>query len=260
MPTTNGRIRAPGRRPGPPCGVRSLVAVLAFAMAACKPAAPQVGARADPALVSQLAQARTEAAQARLDQGQPERAFELLVSALETDPSCAAARALVESLLAETVWSLPVLEIPHTLPVEQVAFSAPSTLWVSLGGDARTTVRWNLETLRVGAVMFPAKEGMTRGLVFDPRRRSVVVGRGPVNLLCDASTLKPIRDLGPLPDAATPEAVIAFSPDGLLVAHPSVAEGKTIWHLRDRATGETVRSAEAVARSRPRWTARGCGC
>ena len=227
--------------------MRSLIAVLAFAVAACKPAAPQAGARADPALVSQLAQARTEAAQARLDQGQPERAFELLVSALETDPSCEAARALVESLLAETVWSLPVLEIPHTLPVEQVAFSAPSTLWVSLGGDARTTVRWDLETLRVGAVMFPAKEGMTRGLVFDATRRSVVVGRGPVNLLCDASTLKPIRDLGPLPDAATPEAVIAFSPDGLLVAHPSVAEGKTIWHLRDRATGETVRSAEAVA-------------
>ena len=237
-----------------------LVSLLALAapVSGCKPSAKTAGKTAlltVTALVSQLADARIDAAKTKLDQKRPDEALALLVSALKADPASEEARALAESILSETAWNLPTLTLDHPLPIDQVAFAAPSSLWVSLGGKTNTTVRWNLETLQIEAVLFPAKDCKTRSLVFDPGHRSVVIGRGPVTLLCNAQTLKPVRDLGVLPDFLTPSAVIVFSRDGLLVAHPGFVSEKDrsiIWHLRDAASGEIIRSSDPLAADAPR--------
>lgn len=201
-------------------------------------------------LVSQLAGARIDAARTKLEQRRPDEALALLVSALKAEPASQEARGLAETILKETVWNFPALTLDHPFSIEQLAVAGPSALWVSLGGTANTTVRWNLEKLQIQSVLFPVAGHQARSLVFDPGHQSVVVERGPVTLLCNARTLKPIRDLGALPDFLTPSAVIVFSPDGLLMAHPGFLSEKdhsVVWHLRDTSTGEIIRSSEPLA-------------
>jgi len=223
----------------------------------CKPSresAQKPAVQIAPDLVSQLAGARIDAAKTKLEQRRPDHALALLVSALRADPASGEARALVEKILRETVWNLPTLTLAHPLPIDQIASSGPSALWVSLGGKCNTTVRWNLETLQIENVLFPAADCATRSLTFDPGHQSVVVERGPVTLLCNAQTLKPIRDLGVLPDFLTSSAVIAFSSDGLLMAHPNYVSEKDhsiVWQLRDTASGQIIRSSEPLATSAP---------
>ena len=79
--------------------------------------------------------------------------------------------------------------------------------------------------LRIDSVLFPLHDAVARSLVVDPTGRRLVIERAGVLLLCDAQTLKPLRDLGKLPQAATPSSVIVFSADGLLLAHPMLTEG-----------------------------------
>ena len=222
-----------------------LVALVPNCKPSGKPARASVGE-----LVSQLAGARIDAAKSQLEQKRPDEALALLVSALKAEPASQEARDLAETILKETVWNFPALTLDHPLPIEQLAVAGPSSLWVSLGGKTNTTVRWNLETLQIESVLFPVAGHPTRSLVFDPGHQSVVVERGPVTLLCNARTLKPIRDLGALPDFLTPSAVIVFSPDGLLMAHPGFLSEKdhsVVWHLRDSSTGEIIRSSEPLA-------------
>ena len=214
----------------------------------CKPPAKSSSETVDE-LVSQLAGARIDAARTQLDLKRPDAALALLVSALQAEPSSQEARDLAESILKETVWNFRALTLPHPSPIEQINSAGPSSLWVSLGGKTNTTVRWNLETPEIESVLFPVAAQATRSLVFDPGHRSVVVERGSVTLLCNAKTLKPIRDLGPLPDFLTPSAVIVFSKDGLLMAHPGFLSEKDhsiIWHLRDTSTGEIIRTSEPL--------------
>ena len=214
----------------------------------CKPPAKSSSETVDK-LFSQLAGARIDAARTQLDLKRPDAALALLVSALQAEPSSQEARDLAESILKETVWNFPALTLPHPSPIEQINSAGPSSLWVSLGGKTNTTIRWNLETPEIESVLFPVAAQATRSLVFDPGHRSVVVERGPVTLLCNAKTLKPIRDLGPLPDFLMPSAVIVFSKDGLLMAHPGFLSEKDhsiIWHLRDTSTGEIIRTSEPL--------------
>ncbi len=228
--------------------------------AGCKPAEKPVG-KSPPALTAsnselleQLTAARLDAARSKREQHRPDEALALLVSSLHADPASEETRALAESILKETVWNLPVLALDHAMPIEQIAFAAPSTLWVSLGGKTNTTARWNLDALRIESVLFPAKNGKTRSLIFDETRRRVVIERDAVTLLCDAQTLKPIRELGAPPDFLTPSATVVFSRDGLLAAHPARASDKDspiIWHLRDAATGEILRSTEPAPNAAP---------
>ncbi len=234
---------------------------MAMVVSGCKPPTKQVEMPAtpvtsvEPVLVSQLADARIDAAKAKLDLKRPDEALALLVSALKADPASQEARDLTAKILRETVWNLPELTLDLPLPIAQLASAGPSALWVSHGGSSNTTVRWDLETLQIESILFPAADCETRSLVFDPGHRSVVVERGPVTLLCDARTLKPIRDLGPLPDFLTPSAVIVFSPDGLLMAHPGFVSEKDrslVWHLRDAASGELIRSSGPFALTEPR--------
>ena len=199
------------------------------------------------AFLTQLADARIDTAKVKLEQNRPDEALPLLVSALKGDPGSKEARELVGVILGETTWSFPELTLQHSMPVDQLATAGPSSLWVSLNGKSNTTVRWNLDSLKIESVLFPTNGGSTRSLVFDSIHRSVVVERKSVILLCDARTLKPIRDLGSLPAEFTPSAVIVFSEDGLLMAHPAYVSGKDrswVWHIRDSATGEIIRSTE----------------
>ncbi|MES2923621.1 MAG: hypothetical protein V4819_18845 [Verrucomicrobiota bacterium] len=240
-----------------------LAALLAagVALSGCKPPPKPVEKAAapvpviDPAIVSQLADARIDAAKAKLEQQRPDEALALLVSALKADPASREARDMAATILRETVWNLPEVTLAHPMPIEQINSAAPSSLWVSLGGETNTTVRWDLAALRIENVLFPAANCRTRSLVFDSGHRSVVVERGPVTLLCNAETLKPVRDLGALPDFLTPSAAVVFSPEGLLLAHPGFVSDKDhslVWRIRDAASGELIRSSDPLTDDAPR--------
>jgi hypothetical protein len=195
----------------------------------------------------QLADARIDTAKAILSQNRPDEALSLLVTALKDDPTSEEALTLADVILSETTWSYPEIALQHPMPVDQLATSGPSSLWVSLDGKNNTTVRWNLDTLKIESVLFPTVGGPTRSLVFDPTHRSVVVERKSLMLLCDAKSLKPIRDLGSLPEDLTPSSVIVFTQDGLLMAHPACVSGEDksiVWQIRDTATGEIIRTTE----------------
>ncbi len=253
MPSQNSRSSTARFRS---CVILPLV--LGGLIQGCKPPPKPVMANPavviEPALVSQLADARIDAAKAKLEQRRPDEALALLISALKTYPAAQEARDMAETILRETVWNLPEATLDHRLPIDQIHFAAPASLWVSLGGEINTTVRWNLETLRIESVLFPAANCKTRSLVFDAGHRSVVVERGPVSLLCNAETLKPIRDLGSLPEDLTPTAVIVFSPDGLLLAHPGSAsenDPPRVWQIRDAASGEIIRASDPLTEAAP---------
>lgn len=223
----------------------------------CKPPPQVVEKSATPSEStsgSPLADARTDAAKALLAANQPDQALALLVAALQADPAAVEARAMAAGILKETVWNLPELTLDHPQPVEQISFSAPSSLWVSLAGRTNTTVRWNLESQHIESVLFPVTNCHTRSLTYDPAHRSVVIERGPVTLLCNAATLKPIGELGTVPNFLTPSAVIVFSADGLLLAHPywvSEKDHAIVWNVRDAATGQLIRASEPTAADAP---------
>lgn len=229
------------------------MAVIAAGASSCKPP-PKAAAPAAPAtpeapaeLVQQLSGARIDTAKIRLQQQDPGQALALLVSALKADPASEEARRLIGKILAETSWSLPEITLDHGSVIEQIAFSAPSTLWVSHGGKTNTSVRWDLGNLKIESVLFPTAGVATRSLTFDPGQRVVVIQRGTVTLLCDARTLKPIRAIENPPDFLTHSAVIVFSDEGLLLAHPAFAsetDRSIVWHLRDTATGEVIRTSD----------------
>lgn len=239
------------------------LAALAITLGAChkKPAAA-AGHAAAAAAVSpvarQLAVARLDAARSRIATHARDEALALLVAALKADPDCSGAATLIRQVLAETAWSIPVASINHPWPVEQLAFAAPASLWVSLAEPRpdgfNTTVLWNTDALKMEGVLFPARGATTRQLVLGHNSHALVVQRGSgplaVTLLCDAKSLRPICDLGPLPPGLTPQAVIATSANGLLIAHPgpaSAADPRLVWRIRDAATGGVVRSSEPLA-------------
>lgn len=230
----------------------------ALALSACKPPPETTKSPPPPApipresapeLASRLAGAWIDAAKAKLTQLRPDEALGLLVAALRADPASEEARNLAATILAETSWNFPVLTWDYQLPVQQIALHG-TDLWVSLGGTANTTVRWDLNTLEISSLLFPTDSSETRSLTFDNHHRWAVIERGGVTLLCDARTLKPIRDLGKLPEFLTPAAVVTFSSDSLLLAQPTsdaIDPTRIIWHLRDAATGEIIRSSEPAS-------------
>ena len=69
---------------------------------------------------------------------------------------------MIAETLAKTRWHLPEITLDHRQPIDHLHFAAPSSLWVSLSGEANTTVRWNLESLKIEATLFPIKESETR--------------------------------------------------------------------------------------------------
>jgi hypothetical protein len=221
-----------------------------------------------PDLRADLAKVRMDLTNQAVTRKAPEEALPLLVSAMEADPSCGEALAMASGILQSTRWFLPEVSISHAgLTIDHVELDNASSLWVALslddGADLRssvqTVVKWNLETLRIENVLFPVRGNETSCMLFDPGHRYAVIKRSYTSsddtvLLCDAQTLKPIRNLGPLPDFLTPSAVIVFSADGLLLAHPTYVSDKDrsiIWHLRDTQTGEIIRTSSPTPPDKP---------
>jgi hypothetical protein len=209
----------------------------------------------EPGLARQLALARVDAATTWLREHAPDRALATAVAALTSDPECAEAAALARRILAETQWNLPALEFRHELPVTQVVCSPPESLWVGLAEATAegvgTAVRWNTAGMKLESVLFPATGMPSRSMVLGDKDRTLVVQRGPgskaVELLCDAQSLRPIREVEPLPDGLTGPAVTVSSANGLLLARPGVGEdGQGVWQIRDAATGEIIRSSEPL--------------
>ena len=232
---------------------------LVICLSECKPSQKAVSTTVpavaiDIDLAVELAGARIDGAKTKLEQNRPDEALALLISALKADPASAEGRSMLETILSETVWNLPILTIDHQLPIKHLAVDEGHSLWVSLGGEVNTTVRWNLGTLQVENVLFPANKCETRSLTFDIRHQWAVIERDGVTLLCNAQTLKPICDLGTLPPALTPSSVVVFSPDGLLIAHPeyvSESDHSIVWQVRDSASGQIIRTSDAVATDAP---------
>ena len=223
---------------------------------------------AAPDLRKDLAMARVDLAKQAIARRAPEEALPLLVAAMEADPSCGEAVSMASGILLSTRWFLPDTSIDlRPFHVDHIELDTASSLWVAvtvndgfdLKSSVQTVVKWNLETLRIENVLFPVRGNETSCMLFDPGHRYAVIKRSYVSsddtvLLCNAQTLKPIRNLGPLPDFLTPSAVIVFSADGLLLAHPTHVSDKDrsiIWHLRDTQTGEIIRTSSPSPPDKP---------
>jgi len=204
--------------------------------------------------VSELAAAKAALAKAQLALAEEkistcrwEEAISLLTSATQTDPANEEAQTLLGQLTAQTVRFVESLSIAFGMPVEHLAVSEGS-LFVSLAGESNTLVRWNIAQRRIENVLFPSQGEHTRSLTLSPDGRFLVLERGGVTLLCHADTLKPIADIGYLPENFTPSAAIVFSPDGLLLGHPTLNHDKAIvWQITDCMTGEILRTSSPVS-------------
>jgi len=180
-----------------------------------------------------------------LEKNQKPEALLLLVASLEADPAFSESFLLMRDLLAETRWPYPVARVDAGIPVDHFAGHGNS-LWTSVAEPEGFTsvARWNLETLAIENVLFPRKNEKSKSLSLSPDGKRLIVRRGPegrtLALLCDATTLQPITDL----ESSGNEAAVftAFSPDGLLVAHPQMKDGSPTWHIRDLASGQILRS------------------
>ncbi len=210
------------------------------------PAAPQI----DPKIVVEKTAAKLAAAKTKLDERRYDDALVRIVNALETNPDSAEAKNFLVRILRETTWILPEITITHAAPIDQFSFVAPSSLWVNLGGKMNTTVLWDLGNMTLRSALFPHPTEKNRSLIVGPQSQFAVIERGESTLLCNAQTLKPICDLGRIPESLTASAVISFSTDGLLVGHPSYSSYKDssiIWHLRDCVTGQIIRTSHPIA-------------
>jgi tetratricopeptide (TPR) repeat protein len=230
----------------------SLAACLVFS--GCDSPAPAPAEDADAAaLVSDLRKSRLDLALARLDAGNRDEALSMLARLVDEHPDFTGARDAMAAIIGVNAWSVPVMRIRHQLPVDQLALNANS-LWVGLAGDTHTVLRWNLADATTEAVMFPRPDESTLSLLLSPDGNRIVVGRGESTLLCDAHTLKPVADLGPVPDGLARESVIVFSGDGILLAHPSLTDSDAVlfWRIRDSATGQVIRDSTPSPASAPR--------
>jgi hypothetical protein len=196
-----------------------------------------------------LAEARLALAMRELDAGLTDHALLHAVSSLEAHAGSVKARAQVAAVLIERAWAMPEHRIHVGRKVDHLLFRDPDSLWVAASDEWNTISRWNSETLTVEAVLFPLKDGAVRGMVLDPSGQWMVVERQGRALLCDARSLEPVCDIGALSTSMTPSSAIAFSSDGLLLAHPALDEAdprKLVWHLRDAKSGEILRSEKVM--------------
>ena len=240
---------------------RLLTAVVCLSvLAGCKPEKREVEKvnvpdevaireRVELPLRQSLAEARIALAASKIDAGLADHALLHAVSSLEADAGSAKARAQVAAILMGWAWAMPNRRIHVGRKVDHLLFRDPDSLWVATSDEWNTVSRWNSETLTTEAVLFPLKGSAVRGMVVDPGGQVMVVERHGRALLCDARSLKPIRDIGALPESMTISSALAFSSDGLLLVHPTPNAAdprKMAWHLRDAKSGENVRVEEVM--------------
>ncbi len=212
-------------------------------------------------LTRQLAASRLAAARERLAADALDEALAWTAAALAADPENAGAGELARDLLGEVRWPLVRWELPHGLRVERIACGGQGSLFVALaaaadGADFRTVVRWETPGFDRMAVLFPVAGGTVSELWAAPGGPALIVTRGgeggQTRLLCSAETLEPVAELGLLPAGLTGEAVMAGDGNGLLFAGPETAEdGRTVWRIRDAASGGVVRTLESAEDAAP---------
>jgi len=199
-----------------------------------------------------LVEARIALAKQERKVGAADHALLHAISAVEADLASTKARDLAAEILAGHAWMMHEVRIHVGSKVDHLIFREPDCLWVASSNEWNTVSKWNTETLTVEAVLFPLKGDEVRSMIVDPSGQWMVVERHGRSLLCDARSLKPIREIGVLPESMTPSSAIAFSSDGLLMVHPALDADdsrKMVWHLRDAKSGEIIRSSEPFTES-----------
>ncbi len=189
-----------------------------------------------------LAAAQFALAQTHLDNDTPLKAIPYLNSSLSSQPS-PKTRSILEKILSSTDFAVPVTALHHPFPVLRFAASEKN-LFVAIGGDHPTVIRWNLSAEPfVEALMFPAKASGISHLSLSPNSRYLLVHRDRTSLLCRADSLKPIAAFDPFLETLEAETCQPFSVNSLFVATPSAdPNGLTTWCIRDTATGQILRS------------------
>lgn len=204
-----------------------------------------------------LARARLALAREAVEDHRPDHALAWLAASVEADRSPADPWELAIELIRETRWHLPATSFDPKLRIHHLAAHGDS-LWITLDRwetpkddrSLQTVIRWDLATSSVAAVLFPTFDASSAGLTLSPKGSFVVVSRqltpNTIHLLCRADTLTPIIDLGPGLIWGSTESLITFSEDDLLIAHPEQSEedGPIRWHIRDAASGQTLRTEE----------------
>lgn len=154
------------------------------------------------------------------------------------------ASGLLSDTLATARFRVPSALLRHPHPVLCFAEDPGKAVFAALGGKHPTVVRWDLtETPEVTAVLFPTNASRISHISLSHDGLHLLIHRDATNLLCNATSLKPIANLGEFPAILDPEKFQPFTANGLLLAHPTLAEnGNYNWHIRDSSTGEILRS------------------
>ncbi|MES2997513.1 MAG: hypothetical protein V4733_11950 [Verrucomicrobiota bacterium] len=213
---------------------------IVVALNACRKV-PDGQAGADPVLCA----ARMMLADAEISRHRQDRALALVATALAADPASEATLAKFESLCRKTRWPIAISSFQFPFPIEHIVPAGDDHLLIALGDGAGTVIRWNVVTGNIEATLFPRPDSKIHSLLIDPAGTRAVVWRDDLLLLCDASSLKPIANLGAPPVGIDPTTCIGFSTDGLLLAHPVVLPDQAIvWHIRSAKDGGIIRTSE----------------
>lgn len=155
----------------------------------------------------------------------------------------------LEQVLRETTFSLPRHELLHPAPILHFQKGVGENLYVALGGNDPTVIRWQLgKKAHVAAVMFPVKAQSISHLAVCKNDKFLIVHRDEINLLCQADTLEPIAALPEFAKSLDPKLCQVFSDNSLLNASVSDGENDThLWHICDSATGQVIRSEQIPA-------------
>lgn len=190
----------------------------------------------------ELAAAQLTLAEVHLQHQRPAEALAYLDASIRSHPA-PEARSLFKKTFNATTFSIPTLQLDHPFPVLHHLHDGGKNLYVALGGEHPTVVRWSLDaTPAPQAILFPQPAPSIQNIALSPTTKHLLVNRGSFTLLCHADSLQPIAELGCIPDHLKPAGCQPFSENGLLLAHPIRQSGSLVWHIRDTATGESLRS------------------
>lgn len=205
-----------------------------------------------PGIESSLAAAQLALAKSHLAASEAEKAIPFLQAATQAATSEEAGKILAETVASHR-FTIPSVLLRHPQPVLCFTEDPGKAILVALGGKHPTVARWDLEeSPEVTAVLFPTNAALISHISLSSDGRHILVHRDATNLLCDAITLKPISNLGEFPANLDPLACQPFTPNGLLMAHPTILEnGNYAWNIRDAASGEILRSVSFPAYPRP---------
>jgi tetratricopeptide (TPR) repeat protein len=195
-----------------------------------------------PGIESSLAAAQLALAKSHLAANEFEKAIPFLSAATHAASSEEAGKILTETIASHR-FNIPSVLLRHPQPVLCFTEDPGNAIFAALGGKHPTVVRWDLRgSPEVTAVLFPADATGISHISLSPDGSHILVHRDATNLLCDAITLKPISNLGEFPANLDPLACQPFTPNGLLMAHPTILEnGSYAWNIRDAASGEVLR-------------------